>query len=72
MNKWMQKSEGLMRTSTLAVYAILAASVLAGCATEPGNLDPYERTNRDIYRFNDCLVLAPRGVTFVAQIQPLS
>jgi phospholipid-binding lipoprotein MlaA len=41
----------------IRVFALLATSVLAGCATTPGHQlqaerDPYEKTNRAIYNFN--------------------
>ena len=42
---------------TIRVAALLAASLLTACATTPGHQlaaerDPYEKTNRSIYKFN--------------------
>lgn len=35
--------------------AACALALLSGCATSPNNPDPYQKTNRAIYKFNDGL-----------------
>lgn len=35
--------------------AIVSVVALSGCATTPNNADPWERTNRAIYKFNDAV-----------------
>ena len=36
-----------------SLLAALALVLLAGCATTPGNPDPWEPMNRKVYAFND-------------------
>jgi phospholipid-binding lipoprotein MlaA len=37
------------------LFAGLAASLCGGCASGPANVDPWEKTNRFFYQFNDVL-----------------
>jgi phospholipid-binding lipoprotein MlaA len=52
---------------------MLAAALLGGCATEASNPDPFEKSNRDVYQFNDCVdraVLKPISDGYVKVIPP--
>ncbi len=58
-----------MPTRTLIVLAMLAVGALAGCAADPDNPDPFERSNRAIYWLNDSVdraVFQPVSEAYVA------
>lgn len=57
-----------MRIRTLAICGLVAAGVLAGCSPNAGKVDPFESSNRCIYKFNDCVdraVLQPLSDCYV-------
>jgi phospholipid-binding lipoprotein MlaA len=37
------------------VFALLAAPMLTGCVSNPGTIDPYEKTNRAFFHFNEAI-----------------
>jgi len=60
-----------MKTITLrwtSLVCLSAASLLGGCAAGPNPIDPYEKTNRSLYNFNEGLdrfVLKPMADFYV-------